>query len=396
MIKRAFSCLVVFALLVVSAQFVRAEKSVKYDELSICRRVFAYSGNSSAYLYGFYEKTICSARVVPDDSARKATVPGNVLAVCHDEDNLCALYSSGYEKFGAARLNINSGRLYYREIVSGKNVQFSSIAEADGELFLIIVENGVSFVTGYTENSNYTYRFEADVRQLFVNDSRAYALTIDKRVFRLSKGEKSFCCQMPDNGTVTDAGRGYVYTSGRSLVNLAGGVQYIGSKLAVKVNGSIIKSDKDMLIAASGDKFASLNKDYSCTVKDINDKAEGSSFGSSPRSIGDIIICAQGTTVKAFKDKYPGAILRGRDNSELTAGKLRTGDRAVFSGNTGEIVVTGDIDGSATVTGEDVRTLMKSMTDSAVLSACEREAADMNRDNELNNRDLVLLARAAS
>ena len=151
MIKRAFSCLVVFALLVVSAQFVRAEKSVKYDELSICRRVFAYSGNSSAYFYGFYEKTICSARVVPDDSARKATVSGNVLAVCHDEDNLCALYSSGYEKFGAARLNINSGRLYYREIVSGKNVQFSSIAEADGELFLIIVENGVSFVTGYTE-----------------------------------------------------------------------------------------------------------------------------------------------------------------------------------------------------------------------------------------------------
>ena len=80
----------------------------------------------------------------------------------------------------------------------------------------------------------------------------------------------------------------------------------------------------------------------------------------------------------------------------MTAGKLRTGDRAVFSGNTGEIVVTGDIDGSATVTGEDVRTLMKSMTDSVVLSACEREAADMNRDNELNNRDLVLLARAAS
>ena len=52
MLKRVLSCLVVLAMLAVSAPFARAEGSVKLDELKLCRRVFAYSGNSSAYFYG--------------------------------------------------------------------------------------------------------------------------------------------------------------------------------------------------------------------------------------------------------------------------------------------------------------------------------------------------------
>lgn len=395
MFKRALSCLTVLALLVVSAQFARADDSVKFDELKLCRRVFAYSGNSSAYFYGFYNNTICSARVIPDASVQKTSVPGAVMAVCHDEENLYALYNAGYETYGAASFNINSGRLNYREIVSGKNVQFSSIAEADGEMFLIIVENGVSLVMGFSENATYTYRFEANVKQLFVNGSRAYALTNDKRVFRLSRGEKSFCCQIPDDGKVTDAGSGYVYTAGRSLVSLSSGAEYVGSKLALKLNGSVVKSDSCTLIAAAGSRYAALEADYSCSIKDTADKSDGSGVASAG-TLADILICAQGTTVTAFKEKYPNTSLRGKDNSELTSGKLRTGDSAVFSDKTREIAVTGDIDGTSTVTGKDVRMLMKSMIDSVSLSECECEAADINNDKELNNRDLVLLSRAAS
>ncbi len=395
MFKRVLSCLTVLALLVVSAQFVRADDSVKFDELKACRRVFAYSGNSSAYFYGFYDKTICSARAVPNASVQWATVPGAVLAVCHDEENLCALYKTGYESYGAAKLNINSGRLTYREIVSGKSIMFSSIAAADGEVFLIIVENGVSYVSGFAQNGTYNYRFDSDIRQLFVNDSRAYALTNDKRVYRLSKGGKSYCCQIPDDGKVTDAGRGYVYTQGLTLVSLSGGAEYVGSKLALKLNGSIIKSDSDMLIAAAGGRYAALNNDYSCVIKSIAEKSDGSGY-SAPSTLADIIVCAQGTTVRELKDKYPNISLRGSDNCELASGKLRTGDRAVLGGKTHEIAVLGDVDGTSTVTNKDVRTLMKSMIDSVSLSACERKAADMNADGAVDNRDLVLLARATS
>ena len=395
MFKRALSCLTVLALFVASAVFARADDSVKFDELKACRKVFAYSGSSSAYFYGFYDKTVCSARVVPNASVKWAAVPGAVLAVCHDEENLCALYKTGYESYGAAVLNVNSGRLTCRDIVSGKSVMFSSVAYADGEVFFIIVENGVSYVTGFAENSTYTYRLDSDVRQLFVNDSRAYALTNDRRVYRLSKGGKSYCCQIPDDGKVTDGGCGYVYTQGLTLVSLSGGAEYVGSKLALKLNGSTVKSDSDMLIAAAGGRYAALKKDCSCEIKDIAEKPEDS--GSAQYgTLADIIICAQGMTVKELKDKYPGIVLRGKDNSELSSGKLRTGDWAVLNGKTGEIAVSGDIDGTSAVTNKDVRMLMKSMIDSVSLSGCERKAADMNADGAVDNRDLVLLARAAS
>ncbi len=58
MFKRTLSCLTVLALLVASAVFARADDSVKFDELKACRKVFAYSGSSSAYFYGFYDKTV--------------------------------------------------------------------------------------------------------------------------------------------------------------------------------------------------------------------------------------------------------------------------------------------------------------------------------------------------
>ena len=317
------------------------------------------------------------------------------MAVCHDEENICALYKTGYEKYGAARLNVNSGRLTYRETVSGKSVQFSSIAEADGEMFLIIIENGVSFVTGFSENRTYSYRFEADVRQLFVNDSRAYALTNDKKVFRLGRGDKVFCCQMPDDGKVTDAGRGYVYTSEQALVSLCGGVEYVGSKAAVNLGGTTFKSDGATLIAAAGGYFAALNNDFSCEIKDI-ESVNPDSPDMPQRALDNILTCAQGTTVKVFKEQYPDVVLRGKNNSELSSGKLRTGDRAVFGDKTREIAVTGDVNGTATVTWDDVRVLMKSMIGVGNLSSCERKAADMNADGSIDNRDLVLLARAAA
>ena len=395
MFKRTLSCLTVLALLVASAVFARADDSVKFDELKACRKVFAYSGSSSAYFYGFYDKTVCSARAVPNASVKWAAVPGAVLAVCHDEQNLCALYKTGYESYGAAVLNVNSGRLTCRDIVSGKSVMFSSVAYADGEVFLIIVENGVSYVSGFAENSTYTYRLDSDVRQLFVNDSRAYALTNDRRVYRLSKGGKSYCCQIPDDGKVTDGGRGYVYAQGLTLVSLSGGTEYVGSKLALKLNGSTVKSDSDMLIAAAGGRYAALKNDCSCVIKDISEKSEGSG-SPHPVTLADMIVCAQGTTVKELKDKYPGIVLRRKDNTELTSGKLRTGDRAVLGGKTGEIAVRGDVDGTSSVTSKDVRTLMKSMIGSVCFSASERKAADMNDDGAVDNRDLVLLARAAS
>ena len=128
---------------------------------------------------------------------------------------------------------------------------------------------------------------------------------------------------------------------------------------------------------------------------DIAEKPEDSG-SAQPGTLADIIICAQGTTVKELKDKYPGIVLRGKDNSELSSGKLRTGDWAVLNGKTGEIAVSGDIDGTSAVTNKDVRMLMKSMIDSVSLSGCERKAADMNADGAVDNRDLVLLARAAS
>ena len=83
------------------------------------------------------------------------------------------------------------------------------------------------------------------------------------------------------------------------------------------------------------------------------------------------------------------------DGNNVGSGKLRTGYAAQLISETVLLAVTGDLDGSGTVSGRDIAALMAYLAGGSSLTACMSCAADMNGDGSLDNCDLVLMARVA-
>ena len=395
--KRLISFALALVMLFGAIICANADSVVQLNELSACKKVFAYSGQNSAHFYGFYGKTLCSARVIPDVSVRWATVEGGVLAMCHDGETACALYKTGHEKYSAALLNVNSGRLVCRALETGEAVQFSSIAYSRGEVFVITVENGRSFVTGCTDGQNYKYDLTADVRQLFVNGGDAYAVADDSNVFRISRGVKTFCRALPDKGMVENAGSGYVYTSDGALVNLSGGTEYPRAKHAVKSDGVTFTDNGRLPVAAACGYSAVPDESFNCVIKPLDSFSPAGQGKAAANIIDGVVICRLGVTVKEFRESYPEVSeVRDKNGKALDSGKIRTGCVAVANGRSFEIAVSGDLDGTATATKNDIGLLMRYFAGGESLLGSAKTAADMNGDGTLDNRDLVLLAREAA
>ena len=393
--KRMISFLLALIMLFGAVFCANAGSVVQLGELSACRKQHAYSAADSAYYYGFYGKTLCSVRVIPDASIWRATAEGNILAMCHDGETACALYITGIEKYGAALLNANSGQCVCRALETGEAVQFTSIAYSRGEVFVITIEKGRSFVTGCAMDKNYKYTLSADVRQLFVSGGDAYAVADDSNVFRLSRGVKTFCHKLPDEGMVENAGSGYVYTSNGALVNLGGGTEYPRTKHAVKSDGVTFTGSGKLPVAAARGFSAELGEDFSCVIKPLDSPAEAGQGNAAPSLNDGAVICKPGVTVKEFRALHPEvSAVCDKSGKELLSGKLRTGCVAVVNGKRTEIAVSGDIDGTATASKNDVSMFMQFFTGSQSLSQGAKTAADMNGDGVLDNRDLVILSRA--
>ena len=64
-----------------------AEADSNLQNLSQCRRIFAYSGYDNAYFYGYDNHMLCSAHVIPDEMEQTVTTDGIIRAVCHDESH---------------------------------------------------------------------------------------------------------------------------------------------------------------------------------------------------------------------------------------------------------------------------------------------------------------------
>ena len=395
--KRMISFFLALIMLFGAVFCANAGSVVQLGELSACRKLYAYSAANSAYYYGFYGKTLCSARVIPDVSVKRATAAGNILAVCHDGETACALYITGIEKYGAALLDVNSGQCVCRSLETGEAVQHTSIAYSRGEVFVITIEKGRSFVTGCAEDNNYKYTLSADVRQLFVSGGDAYAVADDSNVFRLSKGVKTFCRAMPDEGTVENAGSGYVYTANGALVNLSGSTEYPRAKHAVKSDGVTFTGSGKLPVVAARGFSAELGEDFNCEIKPL-DKPGNASANNARTVITDgVAACEPGVTVKEFRELYSGvSAVRDKSGKALESGKLRTGCSAVINGQSIEIAVSGDIDGTATATKNDVGMFMQFFAGGKSFSRAARTAADVNGDGVLDNRDLVILSRAVA
>lgn len=319
-----------------------------------CKRIFAYSGRENAYFFGFSGAVLVSERVLPGRLTRTLRVGGGIIAVCHDEACVSALYhvTGGYR---VASLRMSDGVCTDMAVGEGYEVQASSFAAAEGEAFVIVVTNGTAAVLGADGVNRRIYRFAYNPDRLFVSEGRA--------------------CVRLDDGSV------YVLGGGSSVLRNAAPSQTEGTP------GS------GELTAHTDTQTAVLRPDFVCVLSDTEQEQPAQTAPVAlPVTDGYVAVTA-GTTVAALKRASGGLSVYDQSGGEAS-GALRTGYAVSVSGVTYPVAVTGDTDGSGTVSSRDTAALMAFFAGSGSLTGCYAKAADLNGDGALNNCDLVLLARA--
>lgn len=364
--KRLLACLVCLALFAFSAVPTGADSESVLWELRGCSAVYAYSGKRAAYFFGFNGASLVSSRIFPDTVTRSAEAGGSIVLACHDESAAYALYRAGIGGYRALIMDMNSGACEDVAVAQGCAVQASSFAAADGELYVIAVENGASFVWAGRGAESRRCRLPGDIGRLFSRESNVYAELDDGSVYRVSGGAPTLCTDVPPGGT--------------EPLSKAG-------TLSVQV----------------GDRTAVLYGDGTCRVSDgaAQQSEEQPQGGQTAAPAGGYmeggwLTVTAGTTVAQLK-RTRGDVSAVTDGSgaAVTGGALRTGYWVYGDGWQCIVVVTGDVDGSGTVTSLDVQALMRYLTGCS-LAECGRRAADLNGDGAADSRDLVLLARRAA
>ena len=152
-------------------------------------------------------------------------------------------------------------------------------------------------------------------------------------------------------------------------------------------NGAI-KSDSGLLMTSADGLIYLLNSDYTCTVTDdTQDTAQSESHLS--REGSDIFLSA-GTTVEQLKNMYPEIkTVYNKNGNAVTGRTVCTG----YSTDSLSVIVLGDVDGSGTLSSRDVKELMRLQIGDSQLSGVFLKAADFNRDGQVDNRDILLIAK---
>ena len=354
MLRRLIAVGLFLALLFLPVCSVGAAMAV-LTELRSCKRIFAYSGRENAYFFGFSGDALVSERVLPGRLTRTLRVNGGIIAVCHDEACVSALYRVT-DGFRVASLRMSDGVCKDVAVGEGYEVQASSFAAADGEAFVIVVTNGIAVVSGTDGQHCHLYRFASNPDRLFVSDNRACV--------------------------VLDDGSSYVLGGGRSVQQTASPSQTEGTP------GS------GTLTAHTDTRTAVLRPDYTCMFSDAEQERPAQPEPGAACVINGCVTVSAGTTVASLKQAY-GALSVVSKNGSEASGVLKTGYNVSLSGAVYPVVVTGDLDGSGTVSSRDTAALMSYFAGSGSLTGCYAGAADVDGDGALDNRDLVLLARTA-
>lgn len=396
--KHICICAAIAALLFLSAGIVSAQQMTVLSEFAACRTVFAYSGVSSAGFYGFDGATLYAARVLPDICRRQVAVNGTVCAAAYDDENAYALCLSGRESYSLLTLSMDSGDWTQTPLALNFSVQSTSLAVADGEVFVICADGQRSSAAGICGGKTYRYPFSDGVNRLFINANAAYAEANDGGIYRLSKGSKTLCQTIPAHIKHVNAGCGWIYTEAGSLLSLSGAsAAYPGTLLAVCADGKMMTFDESAVAAAAlGSRMAVLKADGGCETFDFAQESRAKAGGNAAPSAGSTIIVSPGTTVAQLKRENASVLaVRNSGEAEVKSGLLKTGYYAQLTGGFVPVAVLGDVNGTGTVNSADISFLMGHFIGKTALNGSALAAADYNKDGVTDNRDLVLLARAS-
>ena len=417
--KKIITSLLLSIFIIISSVYTAAAETRFFDSgLSDCKKVFSYSGSSGAYFYGFSNTTLVSARAHPQFISRNLTVDGIIRAVSHDDNYAYALYAKS-KSYYAVRMNMNSGRCDYCELPKPGDILPFTFAAVDGNIYLCVYGKLYSSVVrcDFSGKKLYSYNPPRGVEQLFINGGTAYVKSNSGEIFRISGNGLTKCADLELYTSFYNAGAGYIYSQKGALISLLdGSVIYQNTKFFVRTSSGDMTSDEGISFAAYKNAGAQLLSDYriSVTTPDNNSATSqqqsqiggANTIGSQSR-VGTVnnqrtldyydsstIACDEIITVSKFKKKYPQITeMTDANGNKVTSGKIKTGYFAKTTDGKFEIAVMGDLNCNGAINNADIRVIMEYFVGLINLSPIQKKAADINRDNIVNNIDLVMTGK---
>ena len=394
--KKIITSLILSIFIIISSVYTAAAETRFFDSgLSDCKKVFSYSGSSGAYFYGFI-----------------------IRAVSHDDNYAYALYAKS-KSYYAVRMNMNSGRCDYCELPKPGDILPFTFAAVDGNIYLCVYGKLYSSVVrcDFSGKKLYSYNPPRGVEQLFINGGTAYVKSNSGEIFRISGNSLTKCADLELYTSFYNAGAGYIYSQKGALISLLdGSVIYQNTKFFVRTSSGDMTSDEGISFAAYKNAGAQLLSDYriSVTTPDNNSATSqqqsqiggANTIGSQSR-VGTVnnqrtldyydsstIACDEIITVSKFKKKYPQITeMTDANGNKVTSGKIKTGYFAKTTGGKFEIAVMGDLNCNGAINNADIRVIMEYFVGLINLSPIQKKAADINRDNIVNNIDLVMTGK---
>ncbi len=418
--KKIITSLLLSIFIIIASVYSAAAETRFFDSgLSDCRKVFSYSGNSGAYFYGFNNTTLVSARAHPQFIWRRLTVDGVIRAISHDDNYAYALYAKS-KSYYAVRMNMNSGRCDYCELPKPGDILPFTFAAVDGNIYVCLYGKLYSSVVRCDFSGKKLYAFypPRGVEQLFINGGTAYVKSNSGEIFRISGNSLTKCADLELYTSFYNAGAGYIYSQKGALISLLdGSVKYPHTKFFVRTSSGDMTSDDGISFAAYKNTSAQLLSDYRISVVTAQDNSSSASqqksqtgsanpIGSQSR-VGTVnnqrtldyydsstIACDEIITVSKFKKKYPQVTeITDANGNKVTSGKIKTGYFAKTANGNLEIAVMGDLNCNGAINNADIRVFMEYFVGLKNLSPIQKKAADINRDNIVNNIDLVMTGK---
>lgn len=406
---------------------------VKYDSNTLCvNKILPYDKNITKKING----KICSTPILY----------GNYISVIYkDNDFRYNLYM------------INTENESYNNIIIGnpKVTNINSFSVSENKYFLILRGDVFSYVVAFDFNNNLTkeYKFNGqNVVNLFCNDFSTYVQTYDGIIYKLDN-DKSIRVNSISSKNFWNCGKDYI-SDGEKIYSLKEEKEYtfdnISNKKFSVCNDMVCFCDSRTLflsnlqfnnikkydftgeiskIAFYNDEIAVVYNDYndisyiskndfkSDELKNdnnINGEQKDNNNSNSNLSnsedrnediniksgyiykISDDYLCnvPSGTSVKELKEGFSAdiTVLNG-DKNVVKTGNIKTGYFIKTTDREYQIAVNGDVTGEGNVNSRDITALMNYFIGENDIDGIYKKAADFNIDNQIDNKDLVLISR---
>lgn len=405
-----------------------AQSDNRLNVLNNCNRYYVENDSYGGYIFANSYDTLYGAYASENISVYYTKIDGVIRSVCRSGVYTYALYQHDLEYYvvGLNCRNGNTTKLQFGELQS---LYSSSFAFSGEKAYFIFSDGEYRYIKCYnSDGSCYkTYTFDENVKSVFQNDSKVYAVLYSGDIYRLDKSSSSYCISINSASGFCSAGDGYLYSDVGKLFSLSSeNIEYLTN---AKIN-CIYKSGKKIICAdgktayyndksyINEDEIAALlmtdygvvilDKDFDYRYVEFSEFTDQASINyNAPDGLGintSYKITSDGyitgvtsqTTVTQFKKNLAKQVtLYDKEGKEVTSGKIKTGYRAAVLGDIYQISVTGDVTGEGNVKSNDVSALMSHLTGEKPLEGVYLVSADYNMDGKVNNIDLVYIARFA-